>query len=303
VGKLKQTRGKNTQKIVQAMSTFKQPCLEPCRLISGQPRLFARRTTHAQPAATAFAVTRLTFGTFNFGTAPAALERWPRPKRTMNSRKHRVSLLLVDDHPVVRNGIRACLGKRDQFEVVGEAANGKEAVGKAKELSPDIVLMDLHMPQMDGLEATTRLRKAVPKVKVLILSVNNNRESILQTIRSGARGYVLKDAPPEELVQAIESVARGGTFFSSEVTRIVLNQQGAGNGNNGADRAHPLTERETQVLAMIADGQTNNEIAMRLGISVRTVEAHREHVMRKLNLHSVVGLTRFAIANRIIALR
>lgn len=220
----------------------------------------------------------------------------------MKSSKRKVRLLLVDDHPVVRRGIRTSLGKRSRFEVVGEAANGKEAVAKARELSPDIVLMDLYMPQMDGMEATLLLRKETPKVKVLILSVSYDKESILEVIRSGARGYVFKNAPPEELLQAIKCVARGETYFNSDAARLVLNHcltEGAG---NGTDRCRQLTGREMQVLAMIADGQTNREIATRLNVSVRTIEAHREHIMRKLNVHSVVGLTRYAIARRIIRL-
>jgi len=220
----------------------------------------------------------------------------------MKNCKRKVSLLLVDDHPVVRSGLRTCLSKRDRFEVVGEAANGKEAVCLVGDLSPDIVLMDLCMPQMDGLEATLQLRKQAPRVKVLILSVNNNKESILQVVRSGAKGYVLKDAPPEELVQAIDCVARGETYFSSNVARMVLNHCATEDPNGGPDHKRQLTDREMQVLAMIADGQTNKEIATRLNISVRTVEAHREHVMRKLDIHSVVGLTRYAIAHRIIRL-
>ena len=219
----------------------------------------------------------------------------------MKNSKRKVRLLLVDDHPVVRRGILTALGKRRRFEVVGEAANGKEAVRKARELAPDIVLMDLYMPQMDGMEATGRLRKEVPKARVLILSVSDSKESILAVIRSGAQGYVLKDAPPEKLLQAIECVARGETYFNSDAARMVLSHCVTEGANNGTDRRR-LTARETQVLAMIADGQTNQEIATRLNVSVRTIEAHREHIMRKLNVHSVVGLTRYAIARRIIQL-
>lgn len=216
----------------------------------------------------------------------------------INRSGRKVRLLVVDDHPVVRTGIRNCLAAHPDFEVVGEASNGAEALAMACELAPEVVLMDLHMPEMDGMEATRLLRKEVPKAKVLVLSVDQKKDTILQVVRSGAQGYVLKDAPPEELVRAIESVARGETFFSSEVAKIVLNHCMTENGETPSP-VH-LTERERQVLAMIADGLTNKEVATRLNVSTRTVEAHREHIMRKLNVHSVVGLTRYAIAHGII---
>jgi DNA-binding NarL/FixJ family response regulator len=218
----------------------------------------------------------------------------------MKSRKNKISLLLVDDHPVVRKGILSCLQKQSRFEVVGEAANGRQAIAKARELSPDIVLMDVEMPELDGLEATKLLHKESPATKVLILSVNNHKESILNIIRSGAKGYVLKGATTEDLVQAIETIAAGETFFSPEVAKLVLNHCVDASVKSEASPIAKLTERELQVLAKIADGQSNKDIAVEFDVSVRTVEAHRERIMRKLNIHSVVGLTRFAISNHII---
>ena len=224
------------------------------------------------------------------------------PKAQINKRQSKIRLLLVDDHPVVRKGISSCLARHNNFEVVGEAADGKEAVSKAKELSPDVVLMDLCMPQMDGLEATRLLHKEAPSAKVLILSVNGNTESIQQIIQAGAKGYVLKDAPAEELVLAIQSASKGQAFFSPNVAKLVLNQYVSKARSEATNQTSRLSSRELQVLAMIAEGRSNKEIASRLNISVRTIESHRERIMRKLNIHSVVGLTRFAIANGVISL-
>jgi DNA-binding NarL/FixJ family response regulator len=216
----------------------------------------------------------------------------------MNKRQPKVRLLLVDDHPVVRKGICSCLARHNDLEVVGEAANGQEAVCKAKELLPDVILMDLCMPHMDGLQATKLLHKEAPKAKVLILSVNGNTESIRKIIEAGAKGYVLKDAPPEELAQAIQSASKGEAFFSPDVAKFVLSHCVT----EAASPTAKLTSRELEVLARIAEGQSNKEIASQLNLSVRTIESHRERIMRKLSIHSVVGLTRFAIANGIIAL-
>jgi two-component system nitrate/nitrite response regulator NarL len=226
----------------------------------------------------------------------------PARNREMNKQQAKLRLLLVDDHPVIRHGIRACLAGRDNIEVVGEAEDGKEAVRKAKELSPEVILMDLQMPQMDGLAATRLLHKERPSVKVLILSVNSNQETILHIVRSGAHGYIQKEASCEELVHAIESVGRGEAFFSSDIAPVVLNQYVAEAAAGPRNHASELTEREMEVLVMIAEGHSNKEIARRLKVSPRTIEAHRERTMRKLNVHNVAGLTRFAIAEGIVTL-
>ncbi len=211
-----------------------------------------------------------------------------------------VKLLLVDDHPVVRKGISSCLARHEQLLIVGEAADGREALRKAEELSPDIVLMDIDMPQMNGLVLTEVLRKQMPQVKIIILSMYSAPEYVRRIIQSGAHGYVLKDAPADELVRAIEAVVAGGAFFSPEVARLALNQFVRGSGA-GPDPAR-LTAREREVLRHIADGLSNKEIACQLGVGVRTVETHRERIMRKLDIHSVAGLTKFAIAKGLITL-
>jgi two-component system nitrate/nitrite response regulator NarL len=223
-----------------------------------------------------------------------------RKTPTHNGNNQPIRVLLVDDHPVVRRGLSSCLSSQDQVLVVGEAADGQEGIRKAKELSPDVVLMDIDMPQMNGLSATEVLRRDSPNIKVLILSMHRHPEYVVRILQCGARGYVLKEASPEELVGAIRSVQAGETVFSPEIARLALNQfvQGTGEG------PHPsqLSNREREVLVTIAEGLSNKEIASRLGVGVRTVETHRERIMRKLNIHSVAGLTKFAIAKGMVAL-
>lgn len=216
------------------------------------------------------------------------------------TKKSKIKVLIVDDHPVVRKGLLSCLSSKDSIKVVGEAVDGDDAIRKAKELAPDIVLMDLHMPKKDGLEVTDVLRKESPQVKVLILSMQGTRDSVLRIIKAGARGYVLKDAPPDELLRAIESVQAGEAFFSPPVAQIALNQYVSE--SDQGDPLSKLSEREREVLGLIAEGKSNKEIAMHLGIGVRTTETHRERIMRKLAIHSVAGLTKFAIAHGIVSL-
>ena len=220
----------------------------------------------------------------------------------MNKKKKRIRLLLVDDHPVVRRGMRSCLEGVGHVEVIDEAVDGVEAVRKVHELSPDMVLMDIDMPNMNGLEATRLIRKEFPDMRVLILSVHTNKDYVLQIIRSGAQGYVLKDASPADLVKAIESVFNGEPFFSPDVSQIVLNQYMHEAGADESSANLRLTNREREVLAMIAEGQSNKEMANQLGVGVRTIETHRERVMDKLNIHNVAGLTKYAITNGIVKL-
>jgi DNA-binding NarL/FixJ family response regulator len=211
--------------------------------------------------------------------------------------KKAIRLLLADDHPVVRKGIRSCLSRNSNLDIVGEASNGQETLSKAKELNPDLILMDIDMPKMSGLAVTEVLRKEKPEVKVLILSMHDNTEYVMRILQSGARGYVLKEASPEELVQAIETVNAGESFFSPDVARVALNQFVQGNGKTPENL---LTGREEEVLVQIAEGLSNKEIASRLDVGVRTVETHRERIMRKLEIHSVAGLTKYAIAKGLI---
>ncbi|HEX4646484.1 MAG TPA: response regulator transcription factor [Verrucomicrobiae bacterium] len=221
----------------------------------------------------------------------------------MNKKNQRIRVLLADDHPVVRKGILFMLSSLKHLEIVGEAVDGQEAVAKVKELSPDIALMDIEMPRMSGLDATKLIRKDFPKTRVLILSVHTSKQSVLRIIQSGAQGYVLKDASLAELVNGIESVHRGEPFFSPNVNQIVLNQYLAESVIDDREpAAKRLSAREQEVLAMIAEGQSNKEMAVKLGVGVRTIETHRERVMAKLGIHSIAGLTKYAIAHGIAKL-
>ena len=218
----------------------------------------------------------------------------------VSAKKQIIKVLVADDHPVVRKGLQTCLARQKNLRVVGEAVDGDEALRKARELSPDVVLMDINMPGMDGLAVTEVLRKEAPNMKVLILSVHSNKEYIFRGIQAGAYGYVSKEAPPEELIRAIESVYEGEPHFSEDIRRDALNQFVIGGGKKPPFAQ--LTNREREVLILIADGRSNKEIADRLKIGVRTIETHRERIMRRLNIHSVAGLTKYAIANGLISL-
>ena len=224
-------------------------------------------------------------------------ERPPRP----TARKPAVAtalirLLLVDDHPVVCEGLRSCFSRLPQLSVVGEAASGEEALRKVRRLKPDVVLMDINMPGMNGLTAAARMRKLAPGAKVLILSVHENREYVAEVARSGARGYILKDASPAELVRAIESVHRGEGFFSPSVAAAMLKTLGGPSVASSQPDLAWLSARERDVLALIASGASSKQISERLGVALSTVKTLRERLMRKLDLHTVAAVTHFAIA-------
>jgi two-component system nitrate/nitrite response regulator NarL len=223
------------------------------------------------------------------------------PKRLkVSAKKQIIKVLVADDHPVVRKGLQSLLAKPGHLKIVGEACDGDEALRKTRELKPDVVLMDISMPGINGLAVTEMLRKEAPDTKVLILSVHNNRDYIFRVIQAGAHGYVSKEAPPTELLEAIRSVFNGEPFFSEEIARAALSQFVSSGGKK--EPFAQLTSREREVLVLIAEGQSNKEIANKLGIGVRTIETHRERIMRRLGIHSVAGLTKYAIANGLISL-
>ncbi len=217
---------------------------------------------------------------------------------TLPSAADRIRLLLVDDHPIVRNGLAYALTCCEHLQVAGEAGDGEDALRKARELKPDVVLMDLEMPRMNGLAATERLRAEHSSSKVIIFSRHSFTDYVLEAIRSGAHGYVLKGASPEQIVEAIRSVHAGRAFFSPELAGRTLTRMAAGNALDDVR----MSPREQQVLVCIAEGSSNKEIAHRLAIGVRTVETFRERVMSKLQIRSTAGLTRYALARGLVAL-
>jgi two-component system nitrate/nitrite response regulator NarL len=209
-----------------------------------------------------------------------------------------IRVLLVDDHPLVRDGISSRLQEEPHIEVVGQAGNGREAIAQAHELCPDVVLLDITMPIMDGLEATRRFKAELPEVRVLILSMHDDQEYIVKLMHDGANGYVLKDVSSDELIKAIEAVHQGSTYFSAGASQSLFNNF------HGRPGGHEpvLTRREETVLRLIADGQCNKEIARSLNISVRTVETHRQNIKGKLDIHTAAGLARYAIEHKLVTL-
>ncbi|WP_191600014.1 response regulator transcription factor [Marinomonas algicola] len=205
-----------------------------------------------------------------------------------------IKLLLVDDHVLVLDGLQARLELEDHIEVIGTACNGLEALNQADKLKPDVVLMDVSMPVLNGLEATKRFREEQPLVKILILSMHYEKEYILSLIQSGANGYVLKDVSSEELVQAITTVHQGGTYFSSGASAALFTD------TLTTKQKEPLTKREISVLKEVATGLSNKEIAQSLNISVRTVETHRQNIKNKLEIHSSAGLIKYALDKKLI---
>jgi len=207
-----------------------------------------------------------------------------------------IRVLIADDHAVVREGIRHVLSSESGFQVVGEASNGTQAVTLAETLRPDVVVLDLSMPELSGLEAAARIRERVPSARILVLSIHDHEEYVIQSVHAGAQGYLRKDSSPAELRGAIRSLYHGDSFFSAPVARSLSSALRHPRGDTDKrGRVADLTSREREVLIEIARGNTNKEIAARFGISVRTVESHREALMKKLGLRGTASLTRFAI--------
>lgn len=204
--------------------------------------------------------------------------------------------MLVDDHAIVREGIRHVLTATPGVEVVAEAGDGEAALRLAAETRPDIVVLDLSLPGAGGLEVTARLRQTLPDIRVLILSVHDHPEYVLGAVRAGAQGYLRKDTSPAELREGLRAVARGESYFSPPVARhLTAAVRGDAPAADAGTRLAKLTPREREVLAGIAAGETSRAIALRLGLSPRTVESHRESLARKLDIKTVAGLTRFAV--------
>jgi len=217
----------------------------------------------------------------------------------------KIRILIADDHALVREGIRALLSLCDDLEVVGEAADGTEAIAAARRLDPDVVLMDINMPGLGGLEATPEILRSNPRAKILVLTQYDDREYVTRFLKNGASGYVLKRAAGSELASAVRAVHRGGLVLDPSLAREALlpttPAPGVGAGE-GEGRYQSLTDREKQVLKLVAEGNSNKEVAQLLGISVKTAMSHRERVMQKLDIHNRTELVKFALKLGVIKL-
>jgi DNA-binding NarL/FixJ family response regulator len=211
-----------------------------------------------------------------------------------------VRIVLVDNHTLVRAGIRSLLEQLPGVEVVGEAADGREALALVDERTPDIVFMDIAMEGMNGLEATRRIVKSFPRVRVIMLSIHSNEEYVSQALRAGASGYMLKDAAPAELEIAINAVGGGATYLSPAVSRRVVDDYLRRMGED-ATPAEMLTPRQREVLQLIAEGCSTKDIARRLDLGIKTVETHRMQLMDRLGIHDIAGLVRYAIRSGLVS--
>ncbi len=215
----------------------------------------------------------------------------------------KIKVLLVDDHTIVRKGLRALLDAEPDIEVIGEAETGREALQQAHELLPDIVLMDISMPDMNGAEATRQIRHRLPSAKILVLSMHADEEFVFQLLRAGASGYLIKKTAPEELILAIKTVFQGHSFLSPAISNTVIDAYvRRADEMTAEDHYEILTEREREILQLVAEGRTSREISELLHITTRTVETHRANLMAKLDIHTVAELTKYAIRRGIIAL-
>lgn len=210
-----------------------------------------------------------------------------------------VRILIADDHDVVRRGVRAVLEGEREWIVCGEAGSGRDAVARAVELRPDVVVLDISMPELNGLEATRQIRGAVP-AKILILTVHESDQIVTEVLEAGADGYVLKTDAGRKLVEAIRALLQGRTFFSERVQTVATRPAGRRRGAAATRDPARLTARQREVLQLVTEGRSNKEIGVMLGLTTKTAETHRTQIMAKLNLHSMSELVRYAIRNRII---
>jgi two-component system response regulator NreC len=213
----------------------------------------------------------------------------------------KIRVFLVDDHTVVRQGLRRILESDEEIEIVGEAGDGRTAIDLVQKLRPHVVVMDVAMPELNGIEATRQIVKRVEGAKVLVLSMHGDDVYVRQALKAGARGYLLKDSEDLDLIKAVKAIKAGGSFFSPPVSKVVLSgylgDKAGGEIDDGVAR---LTDREREVLQLIAEGKTNKEVAHALSVSINTVETHRKHIMEKLDLHNTAELVRFAIRTKMV---
>ncbi len=216
----------------------------------------------------------------------------------------KIKVLVADDHTLVRKGLCSLLSEESDIEIVGEAENGREAIKKAEQLNPDVVLMDITMPELNGMDATRQIKKRFPSIKIMILSMHTNDEYIFETLRAGASGYLIKRSAPTDLIKAIHVAHDGDVFLSPSISKKVIEnyihqQQDSISEPLGLDK---LTEREREVLQLIAEGNPNREIARRLFVSTKTIEAHRVKIQYKLQLRGTAELTKYAIKKGLVDL-
>ena len=211
----------------------------------------------------------------------------------------RARVLIADDHTIVRHGLVGILNATDDIEVVGQAGNGAEAVNRAIDLKPDIVLLDISMPRLNGLEAARRIHKALPSSHILVLTMHEDEEYVLKMVRAGVSGYIVKDGAVSELIAAIRAVKSGKTWFGPQASQALADawQDGAALPDDPLER---LTNREREVLLLIIEGKTNSQVAETLGVSPKTVDNHRTHLMEKLGVHNTAELVRFAARHRLL---
>jgi DNA-binding NarL/FixJ family response regulator len=212
-------------------------------------------------------------------------------------------VIIADDHKIIREGLRSLLEKSGEFECVGEADDGRQAVMLATELRPDIVIMDIAMPNLNGIEATRQIKSELPEVEVVVLSMHATRNYVVQVLQAGASAYLLKDSAFEELSTALLAISRGGMYLSPAITKTaaLATLKGGLSGGIGGQTDH-LTKRELQVLQLIAEGKSTKDIAARLELSVKTVETHRKQIMDKLEIRSIAGLTKYCIREGLTSL-
>lgn len=212
-----------------------------------------------------------------------------------------IRILLADDHTMVRDGLRALLAGQQGIEIVAEAADGRQCIQLAEEHAPDVVMMDIAMPRMNGIEATRRVLSANPATGVVILSMHQDESYVLQALSAGAKGYLLKDSPREDIVEAIRAAAQGRSFLSRKVSRLLQEEHIEELRSKGLDDSFELlTDREREILQLLAEGRSNKEVASLLNISTTTVETHRGHILRKLSLHGTADLILYAVRKKII---
>jgi two-component system response regulator NreC len=222
----------------------------------------------------------------------------------MKAPERQIRILLADDHNVMRRGLRLLLDSQSEFAVVGEAADGRQAVEQAEATHPDVVVLDIAMPNLGGIEATQRIASMLPAAAIVILSMHSDEGYVLRALKAGARGYLLKDSVESDLIEAIKTVHQGKTFFSPEISKMLVEDYVREIKARGAEDSYELlTSREREILQLLAEGKTNKEIAGLLNLSVYTVESHRRNLSEKLNFHNFADLVLYAVKKRIIGVK